>query len=128
MPRAKKPKEPKPEKPKDVVFITCVDIWLKDTHPGWIFGGVQGKSLKGIITNIKKTWANFKIIASDQQQIESFQKICVFLLTDPWFCDKDLQIIYSKYNEIVLKMQQGKKNGQTYQNQPSSKRTFGPYG
>lgn len=88
-----------------VEYQPCLDFWLKDFHPGWTFGGQQGKALKSIIKKIEKLRKN-----ETDSIVELFKFICLKL--PEWYKDKDLPIIDSKFNEIIeqIKIQ---KNGNT---------------
>lgn len=115
----KKKKKPNP------VFTECVSIWLKEIHPGWTFGAIQGRKLKSILTKIKQVCKSKGLEGTDQQIINSFRRLGREL--PDYYKDKDLQIIDSHFNTIVVQIQQGKFNGKTYYNQPSSARVFGKY-
>lgn len=115
----KKKPEPNP------VFVACKSTWLDEVHKGWTFGDIQGKKLKSIISKIKQVCKNKGLEGTDEQIINSFRRMCQQL--PDWFKDKDLQVIDSKFNEIIVQIQQGKTNGRSYQNQPSAARVFGKY-
>lgn len=112
-------KEPNP------IYTACVTIWLKEIHQDWTFGAVQGRKLISIISKIKQVCKNKGLEGTDEQIINSFRRMCQQL--PDWFKDKDLQVIDSKFNEIIVQIQQGKTNGRSYQNQPSAARVFGKY-
>jgi hypothetical protein len=96
------PKEDsKVEKPKDVVYTQCVDFWLKNFHPGWTFGGTQGKALKSLINKIRTISAG----STDATVVATFQKLCQML--PEWYKQKDLPVIDAKFNEIVTEIKQG---------------------
>lgn len=122
MTETKKKRQPKEE---NVVYLTCVSIWLKEIHPGWTFGAIQGKKLKSILSKIKQVCKGKGLDGTDDQLINSFRKMCLHL--PEYFKDKDLQVIDSQFNTIVLQIQQGKTNGKSYQAQPSASRYFGKY-
>lgn len=96
-----------PAKPKDIVFPECTRIWLKEIHPDWTFTAVHGRKMKSIITKIKHTCKAMNLEATDEQVIRSFKNMCLRL--PEWFKDKDLQVIDSKFNEIVYQIQTGPK-------------------
>jgi hypothetical protein len=77
-----------------VYYQPCLDFWLKEFHPDWTFGGVQGKALKSLIKKIEKLRKN-----ENDSIVELFKIIC-WKLPD-WYKDKDLPIIDSKFNEII---------------------------
>lgn len=75
-------------------YQPCLDFWLKEFHPDWTFGGQQGKALKSILKKIEKLRKN-----ENDSIVELFKLICLKL--PDWYKDKDLQIIDSKFNEII---------------------------
>jgi hypothetical protein len=75
-------------------YQPCLDFWLKEFHPDWTFGGMQGKALKSLIKKIEKLRKN-----ENDSILELFKIIC-FKLPD-WYKDKDLPVIDSKFNEII---------------------------
>jgi hypothetical protein len=90
----------------DPSYKQCVDIWLKKIHPGWVFGGVQGKALKSLLGKIKASCRAKGMEGTVSQVIEFFEIMCAHLPT--WFKDKDLPVIDSKYNEIITQIENGK--------------------
>lgn len=84
----------KKEETKD--YLACVDFWLKEFHPDWTFGGVHGKAMKSIIKKLSS------ILKDTANVPDSFRFICQNL--PQWFKDKDLQIIDSKFNEIITEI------------------------
>ena len=114
------------EKEENPVFKKCVEIWLKEIHPGWTFEGVHGKKMHSIIKKIRHVCKASHLEGTDDQIINSFRKMCLNLPT--WFKDKDLLLIDSKFNEIITQIMEGKENGnKTYNGQPSANRVFGKY-
>lgn len=93
----KNKKTPKPK--QALAYQLCVDYWLKDFHPGWHFGAVQGNHIKQIINKIKKSITADGRDVSDELIFNTFKAILQNM--DEWFKDKDLQVINSKYNEII---------------------------
>lgn len=77
-----------------VEYQPCLDFWLKEFHPDWTFGGMQGKALKSLIKKIEKLRKN-----ENDSIVEIFKVICLKL--PDWYKDKDLPIIDSKFNEII---------------------------
>lgn len=98
------------------VYKKCVDFWLKEFHPDWTFDAVQGKSLKSIITKIKKLQEKTGKVVTDELIIEVFQIICKKL--PEWYQNKDLQLINSKFNEIITEIKNGNKSNKS---KPESK-------
>lgn len=88
-------------------YRDCVDIWLKQIHPGWAFGGQQGKAMKSLIVKIRGSCRAKGMIGDSLQVIEFFTIMCKNL--PDWFKDKDLSIIDSKYNEIITQIENGGK-------------------
>lgn len=108
--------QPKVEKSKDPVYPLCVDYWLKQFHPGFLFGGVQGKALQSLINKIRSISTN----PTDETVVATFQKLCQRL--PEWYKDKDLPVIDSKFNEIVAEIQKGPVRG--YNQMNSAERLF----
>jgi len=75
-------------------YQPCLDFWLKEFHPDWTFGGMQGKALKSLIKKIEKLRKN-----ENDSILELFKIICLRL--PDWYKDRDLPIIDSKFNEII---------------------------
>ena len=93
-------KTPPPE------FSPCLDFWLKEFHLGWTFGGQQGKALKSIITKLKKILKDKDgEPPASEKVIALFKNMCIKL--PDWFKDKDLNILDSKFNEIISEIQNG---------------------
>ena len=107
----------------DLVYVECVRIWLKEIHPGWTFGAVHGNKMKSIIKKIRYTVSLKGLEGTDEQITASFKLFCQRL--PDFFKDKDLQVLDSKYNEIVYAIQTGKKKSI---NAMSSSQVFGKYG
>lgn len=101
---------PKKQKPqaieKNVVYIQCVDFWLKTFHPGWTFGAIQGKHLKQLLNKIKTSLLEGKkFVYSDSVHVNAFQYFCLHL--PDYFKDKELAKLNSSYNEILEQMKKG---------------------
>lgn len=80
-------------------YQLCVDFWLKELHQGWDFGGQQGKALKSFIKKIKKILTEGGKEVTTDSIVNSFRFICKNL--PDWYKTKDLQVLDSKFNEIV---------------------------
>jgi len=87
-------------------YQLSVDFWLKEFHIGWSFSGMQGKSLKSILSKIDGILKNAERTENDTSNF--FKVICLNL--PDWFKDKDLNVIDSKFNEIVTEIK-NKNNG-----------------
>lgn len=88
------------------VFTACVEYWLKTFHIGWTFGPVQGSALKSLIKKIQaQILLGKKMELTDENVVMSFTYICEHL--PEYFKDKDLQVLNSKYNEIIEQMKRG---------------------
>jgi hypothetical protein len=96
----------------------CVSFWLDEFRKGWTFSGVHGKAIKSIIQKIEKVHNASGKEPTEELIVESFKAICLNLPV--WFQDKDLQIIDSKFNEIITQIKENK-NGISKQKQPISK-------
>ncbi len=80
-------------------YQISVDFWLKEFHPDFTFGDVQGKAIKSILKKIEKLRKN-----PNDSIFETFKLICLRL--PYWYKTKDLQIIDSKFNEIIEEIKQ----------------------
>ncbi|CAB4153123.1 hypothetical protein UFOVP606_45 [uncultured Caudovirales phage] len=91
----------------NTIYTDCVDIWLKEIHIGWTFGGQQGKALKSLIKKIEQVLVarGFPL----NNTADSFRMFCLHLPN--WYKDKDLSILDSKFNEILEETKNGKQNG-----------------
>ena len=89
-------------------YLSCIDFWLKEVHPGWQFNAVSGKSLKSVIKKIEVLLISAEKEINEDSINSSFQAICRNL--PDWFKDKDLQVIDQKFNEIIEQIK-NKKNG-----------------
>jgi len=103
-------KDKKVNKEKNIIYSTLVEFWLKEFHIGFIFNGTAGKALKQIIIKLETILKNENSYDGDDSVINLFKFIC-FNLPD-WFKDKDLSVINSKLNEIILQIK-NKNNGNT---------------
>ena len=87
-------------------YQLCVDFWLKEFHPDWEFKGIHGKALKSIIKQLNK------IIKDNATIPDSFKHVCLNL--PEWYKNKDLQIIDSKFNEIITEIKNKANGTSTY--------------
>jgi len=92
----------------DESYKQCIDFWLKEFHKDFTFGGQQGKAMKSIIKKIKTLCQGRNMEGTTEQIVASFKKMC--LNFPEWYKDKDLQVIDSKFNEIIHQISTGKKN------------------
>ncbi len=120
-----KVKKSKEEKKKEKVPATSllgysksVDFWLKDFHVGWQFGAVQGKAIKSILCKLEKVLSAGEREVTEETLTDAFKFMCISL--PEWFKDKDLQVIDSKFNEVIEQIKT-KKNGQNTGGKPISK-------
>lgn len=90
------------------LYQLCVDYWLKEFHPDWTFEAVHGKNLKSIIKKIQTMQGNNGKVVSDENGFTAFKFMCDNL--PEFFKDKDLQVINSKFNEIIEQIK-NKSNG-----------------
>jgi hypothetical protein len=91
---------------KSQVYTSCVDYWLKTVHPGWTFGAIQGQHLKQLLSKMKTSLLEGKrFVYSESVHVNAFQYFCHHL--PDYFKDKDLQVLNSKYNEIIEQMKKG---------------------
>lgn len=91
-------------------YQLCLDFWLKEFRKDWSFNGTQGKALKSIITKIDKILIDSGKELTNEITLDFFKIVCLKL--PDWFKDKDLNVIDSKFNEILTQIK-NKKNGQT---------------
>jgi len=107
-------KENKKGKPADPAYKLCVDVWLKQIHPGWHFGGQHGKAIKSIIGKIRKVLAEGNNIKPTEVMViptvAFFRVMCEKL--PEWFKTKDLSVIDQKFNEIITQIQNGESGQQ----------------
>ena len=96
----------------------CIDFWLKEFKVGWEFGGQHGKAMKSIIKKIENKLKQSKKEINLDSVLDVFKIICLKL--PEWYKDKDLQIIDSKFNEIITEIQK-EANGITNNTKPVSK-------
>lgn len=90
------------EKKELPLYSRMVEIWIKETHPDFVFSNVDGVKIKSLIVKIKKILEINKHDISDQSVSEFFSVICSNL--PEYFKDKDLKIIDSDFNQIVTKI------------------------
>lgn len=81
---------------QDKEFKDCTHFWLKEFHDGWHFGGPQGKSLKDILTKLRK------IVTPGTTVVDTFKTFCLKL--PDYYKDKELQVLNGKYNEILTEI------------------------
>ena len=98
-------------------YKNSVDFWLKEFHVGFTFGGAQGKALKSILKKIKEVTGAAGNEPTEELIANTFRLICENL--PDWYKEKDLNVIDSKFNEIILEIK-NKKNG-TAKEKPRSK-------
>lgn len=89
-------------------YKLCLEFWLKDFHSGWSFNGTQGKALKSIIAKINKIVIDSGKELTNENTLDFFKIVCLKL--PDWFKDKDLNVIDSKFNEILTQIK-NKQNG-----------------
>ena len=105
----KKTKAPKPKKEKEVPpeYVPIVDFWLKQFHIDWTFGATHGKMVKEIIGKIrdvmKKTDGQ---VITPESVVDAFKLICNNL--PEYYKNKDLQVLNSKFNEIITEIRNQK--------------------
>lgn len=92
------------------LFNECRHYWLTEVHAGWSFDGSQGKALKSLISKLKASLKNAGNDVTDNSTLDAF-KILMQALPE-WFRDKELNVINSKYNEIINQIKNSK-NGTT---------------
>lgn len=120
--KEKKGKESKVNETKEYVakkplvqpeYVLCIDFWLKEFHPGWTFSAQKGKALKSIIKKIHFSLKDRNLEYTPEEILRSFKLICNKL--PEFFKNKDLEIIDSKFNEIISEIKTPTKNGKHQQ-------------
>lgn len=84
------------------LYQLTVDFWLKEFRVGWSFDGVCGKHLKQLLVKLK----TLKPESDDKDIFLTFKYFCLNL--PDWFKDKDLQVLNSKFNEIITQIKNNK--------------------
>lgn len=104
-------------------YKEIIEFWLKEFHEGWAFTAVHGKQVKEIITKITTSLKTSNKDYDDEAIVDSFKAICRHL--PEYYKNKDLQILNSKYNEIIAEIKSNRSGQQTFKNQrtPSRFRT-----
>lgn len=92
------------------VFNHCRNYWLAQVHEGWHFNAIQGTALHDIISKLKASIKKSGDQVTDKKIITAFEVMMQAL--PEWFQDKELNVINSKYNEIVTQIKNSK-NGTT---------------
>lgn len=87
-------------------------VWLNEIHIGWTFGAMQGKCITSIGEKIKKIQKAAGLSTDDTDVERIFRIMCQKL--PEWYKDKDLQVINSKFNEIITEIK-NQKNGNKQQ-------------
>ncbi len=113
-PSSLSPKEIKEIENKE--FTECTHFWLKEFHADWHFGGPQGKSLKYILTKLRK------IVLPGATVLDAFKTFCLNL--PDYYKDKDLQVLNGKYNEILTEIKK-QTNGASRKKPASAFSEFG---
>jgi len=75
---------------------------LNEFHIGWSFTSANGKALKSLLRKISALQPD----KTDEDHISLFKAFCIKL--PDWFKDKDLQVLDSKFNEIVQQIKDAK--------------------
>lgn len=82
----------------EIPYQLAVDFWLKEFKIGWTFSATHGKSLKALLGKLKKLIPE----PSTENILDAFKVFCHKL--PDWYKDKDLQVLNSKFNEIVTQI------------------------
>lgn len=104
----------------NLVYAKCVEIWLKEIHPGWLFSAMHGKAIKSILEKVKTLTKNNGLEGTDAQIIANFRLMIDRL--PAWYKDKDLPVINSKFNEIITEIQNGGRKQQNFNSRNSTDR------
>lgn len=84
------------------LYSKMVEIWIKDTHPDFIFTSTDGAKIKSIITKVKQLLSKNKRSTDDISIAEFFSTMCYNL--PQFFKDKDLKTIDADFNQIIQKI------------------------
>lgn len=106
-----------PADKEQTAYQLCNDFWLKEYHPGWKYGGAQGKAMKSILAFFEKLLKDQGKETSTENVANTFKAMCANL--PDWYKDKDLMVINSKINEIIQQIK-NQKNGVNQTKQPVS--------
>lgn len=99
-------KNKKEKRAPNPLFVACKDFWLTEVHPDWTFGAVQGINLKYIIDKLRILILKKRDTCNDDDILQLFKVMCIGL--PDYFKNKDIQVINSKFNEIVTELQERK--------------------
>ncbi len=100
-------KSKKEKKAADPIFAKCVEVWLKEIHPGWGFKAVDGKALNGIIAQMRAySLRKNDREPSDQQVVDFFRHLTTHL--PAFYKNQTLSVINSKFDPIVDEIRTGR--------------------
>lgn len=100
--------------PKELTLRqSIIHYWLKEFHIGWTFEDIHGKKINSIINKLRKISSHSKDGGTDQYILDLFISMCERL--PDYYKDKDLQIIDSKFNEIIEEIKNGKRTSNNKQ-------------
>lgn len=91
------------------LFKACVKIWLEEIHPGWSFSGAEGKSLKGLIEQMRKYSKNKNEVDPSDEALTNFFKHYCMVLPD-FYKDEKLTVLNSKFDTIMKKIKNGEQD------------------
>jgi hypothetical protein len=98
---------------KEKAHQQCVEFWLKEFHPGWTFGAVQGKALKIMLRKLETILQAAGKEITAEEITNTFKYVCQNL--PEWYKEKDLQVINSKLNEVITEIKNNKNGTATTQ-------------
>lgn len=99
-------------------YKQIVEFWLKEFHIGFTFNSTSGNKVKSIITKFKTLLKNESRPITDDAIVNAFKYMCVNL--PDFYKDKDLAMLDSKFNEIILDIK-NKNNGVSTNTKPQSR-------
>lgn len=105
-------------------YQRCVEHWLKIVHPDWGFSAIDGKSMKGIIKQIRENALVNSKPTTDMYILHSFIVLCEKL--PEFYKGQDLKTLNSKFNSIIYEIKHGKKKDD-FHSQTSANRAFSKY-
>jgi len=100
--KSSKSKNVSTAKPENESYRQIIDFWLKEFHIGFTFNATSGKKVISIISKFKTLLKNEGRAVSDESVVNAFKYMCLHL--PDFYKDKDLSMLESKFNEIILEI------------------------
>lgn len=104
-----------------------IRVWFEEVHPDFVFSPIDGTKVKSIIKKIRELFKKKERTDSDEEVLTFFRLMCENL--PEYYQDKDLKIIDSDFNQIIIKITQLKNGKQkTSSNQSTYESVREAYG